>query len=206
MYLGEKGLSALDARLSTEEGWHIYIRFDSKTSVATFSTYQHFLWVRVNSIAFVSFLKLLAPWRERSKPRHGYVDGHGSSMMKVTGPSLASSTSIMAPNSPVATGIPWCFSSWTKRSIMARACSGGAARVKLGRRPFSMRLAVRVNWETTRIAPPTSRRDRFIFPRSSLKMRRTGIRRAQCRRRSSVSPCSMQARTRRPGPISPTMR
>jgi len=49
-----------------------------------------------------------------------------------------------------------------------------AAPTKLGRRPFLV-SAYRVNWDTARIAPPTSRRERFIFPSSSSKIRSVTI-------------------------------
>ena len=57
-------------------------------------------------------------------------------MISVTGPSFTRSTSIMAPNDPVATGIaPWRSSS-TKRWYNCSASSGSAALTKEGRRPL----------------------------------------------------------------------
>src|SRR3989442_9551763 len=61
------------------------------------------------------------------------------SSSSVTGPSLTSSTSIIAPNSPVSTGIlPPDFprSSATNFSYSGIARFGGAAPMKLGRRPL----------------------------------------------------------------------
>src|SRR5437660_426789 len=91
------------------------------------------------------------PNRPGAGSRQSVVDGIGSGSMaqalwayfsriSVTGPSLTSSTSIMAPNSPVATVIPLpaprSLSKATKCSYRGMAASGGAAPIKEGRRPF----------------------------------------------------------------------
>src|SRR6266699_747686 len=62
------------------------------------------------------------------------------SRISVTGPSFTSSTSIIAPNSPVATCTPLPAPRSLRRatncSYNGTASSGGAASMKLGRRPF----------------------------------------------------------------------
>src|SRR5262249_56641547 len=58
------------------------------------------------------------------------------SRINVTGPSLTNSTCIMAPNRPVAVGTPWARTASTNASYSGTAISGGAAPMKLGRRPF----------------------------------------------------------------------
>src|SRR5690606_38571373 len=93
------------------------------------------------------------------------------SRIRVTGPSLVKDTCIIAPNMPVSTFTPWLRSSSLNRSYNLDAISGAAAAVKLGRRPFRQ-SPYRVNWDTDKMPPPTSRRERFIFPCSSSKMRR----------------------------------
>ena len=60
------------------------------------------------------------------------------STIRVTGPSLVSSTAIMAPNEPVATVAPRVRSSATRSSIRAAAWSGAAAPKNEGRRPRLM--------------------------------------------------------------------
>src|SRR5438552_1004112 len=79
-------------------------------------------------------LEQLAPARRSARE-----DDHFS-RIRVTGPSFTSSTPIMAPNSPVATCTPLpaprSFRSATNRSYSGTASSGGAASMKLGRRPF----------------------------------------------------------------------
>src|SRR6266550_513096 len=74
------------------------------------------------------------------------------SRIRVTGPSFTSSTSIIAPNSPVSTRVPVpaprSLSRATNRSYSGTASSGGAASTKLGRRPF-FASPYRVNCETT---------------------------------------------------------
>src|SRR5205823_11299496 len=58
------------------------------------------------------------------------------SRRRVTGPSLTSSTCIMAPKRPVAVGTPWARTAVTNASYSGTAISGGAASTKLGRRPL----------------------------------------------------------------------
>src|SRR2546426_2135309 len=60
------------------------------------------------------------------------------SRISVTGPSFTSSTSIIAPNSPVSTFVPPPRSRnrATNRSYRGMATAGGAAPTKLGRRPL----------------------------------------------------------------------
>src|SRR5213075_1994348 len=77
------------------------------------------------------------------------------SSQSVTGPSFTSSTSIIAPNSPVSVGTPRARIFATNSSYSGMACSGRAASMKLGRRPFSA-LPYSVNCETTSTDPPTS--------------------------------------------------
>src|SRR5580700_3373517 len=78
------------------------------------------------------------------------------STIRVTGPSLVRDTDMWAWKIPVST----CTlrrDMATKCSYNARACSAGAAASKLGRRPLRQ-SPQRVNWETTNMAPPVSRR------------------------------------------------
>src|SRR5262249_6160105 len=56
--------------------------------------------------------------------------------ISVTGPSLPSSTLIPAPNCPAATGTPSARIALRNESYIGMACSGRAAPMKLGRRPF----------------------------------------------------------------------
>src|SRR5690606_30702668 len=58
------------------------------------------------------------------------------STISVTGPSLTSSTSIIAPNTPVSTLSPLARKRSLKVSYNSRAASGGAASTKLGLRPL----------------------------------------------------------------------
>jgi len=123
----------------------------------------------------------------------------------VTGPSFTSSTSIAAPNSPVSTGRPVSRSSSRKRSYRGMAVSGRAASTKLGRRPLRA-SPYSVNCETTRRAPSTSARERFIFPSSSGKTRSPTTLSAIQASASPVSPSVNPTRRRSPGPISPVTR
>lgn len=61
-----------------------------------------------------------------------------TSSTTVTGPSLTSSSSIFAPNTPVFTAEPRARNSAQKRSLRGSASSGGAAPAKLGRFPFAV--------------------------------------------------------------------
>ena len=83
--------------------------------------------------------------------------------------------------------------------------SGGAAFDHDGRRP-RLTSPYNVNCGTTRMPPPASSRERFIFPASSSKIRRWTSFPAS----RSVSPSSSStptpASTTRPGPISATVR
>src|SRR5205085_573270 len=60
----------------------------------------------------------------------------GLSRISVTGPSFTSSTCIMAPKRPVATGRPSARSASTNASYSGTATAGAAAPTKLGRRPL----------------------------------------------------------------------
>jgi hypothetical protein len=71
------------------------------------------------------------------------------SAIRVTGPSLTSSTSMCARKRPVATWQPRWRSAATSASTSGAASSGGAARSNEGRRPRASEPA-RVNCETTR--------------------------------------------------------
>src|SRR5438105_9903804 len=134
--------------------------------------------------------------------------GHRS-RISVTGPSFTSSTSIMAPNSPVSTRVPLpaprSLSSATNRSYKGIATSGGAASMKLGRRPL-LASPYSVNCDTTSTAPPTSASARFIFPSASPNSRSPRILSAIQARRSSVSVGAKPARTKNPTPIDPVTR
>ena len=102
--------------------------------------------------------RLPGRWPSRSTRLSGAAgktdrDLRPRSSQMVTGPSLAISTSMSAPNSPVWVGTPCSPSSWAKRSTSGRARSGGAASVKEGRRPLRV-SAYSVNCETTIASPP----------------------------------------------------
>src|SRR5204863_2783270 len=124
----------------------------------------------------------------------------------VTGPSFTSSTSIIAPNSPVSMTVPLpaprSFRSATNRSYKGIATSGGAASMKLGRRPL-LESPYRVNCDTTSNAPPTSASARFIFPWASPNTRSPRIFSAIQARLASPSDGANPARTRNPAPIFP---
>src|SRR5262245_52273125 len=62
--------------------------------------------------------------------------GYLLSRIRVTGPSLTSSTCIIAPKRPVATGTPWARTASQNASYIGIASGGAAASMKLGRRPF----------------------------------------------------------------------
>src|SRR5438094_8105104 len=106
-----------------------------------------------------------------STRRSACQDDHFS-RIRVTGPSFTSSTSIIAPNSPVATctplAAPRSLISATNRSYSGTASSGGAASMKLGRRPL-VTSPYSVNCDTTSTPPlpPTSESARFILPSAS---------------------------------------
>ena len=91
-----------------------------------------------------------------------------------------------------------------KRSTRASACPGGAASVKLGRRPFLV-SAMRVNWLTTRSSPPVSSAERLNLPSSSGKMRRFRVLSARYAASRSVSEQATPRSTTRPAPIDPTL-
>src|SRR5207248_596922 len=145
-------------------------------------------------------LQQLAPARRSARE-----DDHFS-RIRVTGPSFTSSTSIMAPNSPVATCTPLpaprSFRSATNRSYSGTASSGGAASMKLGRRPFCT-SPYSVNWDTTSTAPCTSASARFILPSASPNTRRPSSLSAIQASVSPVSEGANPARTRNPTPIFP---
>src|SRR6266571_3341945 len=136
-------------------------------------------------------------------------DGIHRSRISVTGPLFTSSTSIIAPNSPVSTRVPLAaprsLSSATNRSYSGIATSGGAASTKLGRRPFCT-SPYSVNCETTSTAPPTSASARFIFPSASPNTRRPSTLSAIQARLSSVSAEANPASTTNPAPICPVPR
>src|SRR5256885_3725072 len=131
------------------------------------------------------------------------------SRINVTGPSFTSSTSIIAPNSPVATCTPLPAPrsriSATNRSYSGMASSGAAASTKLGRRPF-VASPYSVNCETTSTAPPTSASARFILPAASPNTRRPSSLSAIHASVSSTSVGANPARTRNPTPIFPVTR
>src|SRR5438034_11684248 len=135
-------------------------------------------------------------------------DDHRSST-SVTGPSFTSSTSIIAPNSPVSTctllPAPRSLSNATNRSYSGIAMSGGAASTKLGRRPFCT-SPYSVNCDTTSSAPPTSASARFIFPAASPNTRSPSTLSALHMRLSSLSAGAKPARTRNPTPMDPVTR
>src|SRR5881394_822325 len=112
----------------------------------------------------------------------------------------------MAPNSPVSTRVPVpaprSRSSATNRSYKGIATSGGAASMKLGRRPLPA-SPYSVNCDTTSTAPCTSASARFILPAGSLNKRNPRILSAIQERRSSVSSGANPASTRNPAPIFP---
>ena len=74
------------------------------------------------------------------------------------------------------------------------ASSGRAAAMKLGRRPWRASPSS-VNWETSRIAPPTSSTERFILPSSSTNTRNPASLSAHRRASASVSPTSAPTST-----------
>src|SRR5881392_290174 len=131
------------------------------------------------------------------------------SRIRVTGPSFTSSTSIIAPNSPVSTRVPLpaprSLRRETNRSYNGTASSGGAASMKLGRRPFCT-SPYRVNWDTTSTAPCTSASARFILPSASPNTRRPSSLSAIQASVSAVSEGANPARTRNPTPIFPVTR
>src|SRR6266576_656206 len=128
------------------------------------------------------------------------------SRIRVTGPSFTSSTSIIAPNSPVSTRVPLpaprSLRRETNRSYNGTASSGGAASMKLGRRPFCT-SPYSVNWDTTNTAPCTSASARFILPSASPNTRRPSSLSAIQASVSPVSEGANPARTRNPTPIFP---
>ena len=77
----------------------------------------------------------------------------------------------------------------------------GAALVNPGRR--LLMSAYRVNWDTTKGAPPTASKFRFILPAWSAKTRRPQILSASFSAWAWVSSGPMPRRTRKPVPISP---
>lgn len=126
----------------------------------------------------------------------------GLSTTSVTGPSLATSTSMSAPNSPVWTAMPRARTAAMKRSMRGMATGGGAASVNDGRRPLRASPS-RVNCETISIVPPsTSDSARFIFPASSSKPRRPTSFPASHSASAGVSPSPTPSRTISPGPTS----
>src|SRR5205807_8410796 len=131
------------------------------------------------------------------------------SRIRVTGPSFTSSTSIIAPNSPVSTRVPLpaprSLRRETNRSYNGTASSGGAASMKLGRRPFCT-SPYSVNWDTTNTAPCTSASARFILPSASPNTRRPSSLSAIQASVSPVSEGANPARTRNPTPIFPVTR
>ena len=116
---------------------------------------------------------------------------------------VTSSTSICAPNKPDSTGRE--DRSERIASISRNkgsALSGRAAASKPGRFPFCA-SPYRVNCETTRIPPPTSATDRFIFPASSSKIRSLTIFSAIQATAALSSPWPKPANTSSPRPIPP---
>src|SRR5262249_18520779 len=84
-----------------------------------------------------------------------------------------------------------------------RASAAGIALSKPGRRPRE-RSAESVNWDTARTLPPTSARERFIFPAPSSKMRRPATFRAASSASLAPSPFSAPTRTSNPRPTEAT--
>src|SRR5205807_25707 len=112
------------------------------------------------------------------------------------------------PNSPVSTGIfPPDFSlrSATNLSYSGIATFGGAASIKLGRRPL-LTSPYNVNCDTTSTPPCASVRSRFILPSASPKTRRPRIFSAIQTSLASVSVGAKPASTRKPGPMLPVTR
>src|SRR5437588_7503587 len=94
----------------------------------------------------------------------------GTRSRKLTGPSFTRLTLIWAPKRPLATrGIASSAFSTNLRNSRCPS-SGEAAREKLGRAPLSV-SAARVNCGIASSCPPMSRKDRFILPAASGKMR-----------------------------------
>src|SRR5262245_20199260 len=103
---------------------------------------------------------------------------------------------------PVATVTPSWRRVSQKTSYSALASSGGAAAMKLGRRP-PRASPYRVNCDTTRAEPFTSRRDRFILSFSSSKMRRLAAFSASDAATAAVSSLPTPRRIIKPCEISP---
>src|SRR5205823_10097470 len=112
-------------------------------------------------------------------------------------------------NSPVSTRVPLpaprSRKSATNRSYSGIATSGGAASMKLGRRPLPA-SPYSVNCDTTSTPPCTSASARFILPAGSLNNRNPRILSAIQERRSSVSSGAKPASTRNPFPTFPVTR
>src|SRR6266446_5165200 len=77
----------------------------------------------------------LVPCRQ-SQDRTDDLPHYLLSRISVTGPSLIRETCIMAPNRPVAVGIPCALMALMNSSYRGMAVSGAAASIKLGRRPL----------------------------------------------------------------------
>src|SRR5690606_8487756 len=92
----------------------------------------------------------------------GRADGEPAcfqtSSVIVNGPSLTSSTRIIAPNRPVATVAPRLRSAVQNASTRGSATCPGAAADQDGRRPFTV-SAYNVNWLTTSNGASTSEQD-----------------------------------------------
>ena len=110
-----------------------------------------------------------------------------------------------APNFPVAIGGSVNSSmAATNASYKGMACSGRAARMKLGRVPFLVE-ACKVNWLTINTSPEMSIRDSFILPSASVKIRIPAILLASQLTSSGLSASSMPTRTIKPRLIFPQM-
>src|SRR4051812_20322192 len=114
------------------------------------------------------------------------------SRIRVTGPSLTSSTAMSAPKRPVATSRPACLSASAKASTRGSATGPGAAPLHDGRRPLRV-SAYSVNWLTTSRGAPSS-----SALRSPRRIRRSATLRARAAATSGVSSWVTPTRTTRP--------
>ncbi len=135
---------------------------------------------------------------ERRSGRSAFAKrSSATSITSVIGPSLTSSTCILAPNRPVATSAPSAASSSTMASTSGSAMCAGAAAFHDGRRPLPV-SAYRVNWLITSSGASTSAHD---F--SPSRIRKWYSFDAISRASSAVSSCVTPTRTTRPGLSSP---
>ena len=114
----------------------------------------------------------------------------------VTGPSLASSSRMRAPKTPVSTGTARAPRA-AAEGLVEQLCDLGLRGVarSSGGCPCVV-SAMSVNWLTTSAAPPVSRRLRSNFPSSFSKMRRRAIWPASRSASAASSPRATPRRTR----------